>query len=128
MDEIDSNQKRLDVLIIEDDPSTVALLKDFFEMKGYISKGVNTGRKGLKLLPSLLPKLILIDIILPDIEGYDVCENIREMIKFKDVPIIYITAKSEEEISSKVKETNANGFLLKPFELIKVEKLEKYLI
>ncbi len=124
---MDSNQKKCDVLIIEDDPSTIALLKDFFEMKGYKCKGLNSGQKALQVLESVFPKLILIDIILPDIKGYEVCKRIRENSKMKNVKLIYITAKSEEEIIEEVEETGANGFLLKPFELSKVEKLEDLL-
>jgi CheY-like chemotaxis protein len=124
---MESNQKQCDVLIIEDDPSTVELLIDFFKIKGYNCQGVNSGQKGLKKLTNILPKLILIDIILPDIDGYEVCKTIRGNIKYKDVIIIYITAKSKEEIIEKLEETGANGFLLKPFELPKVELLEQYL-
>lgn len=124
---IEVKQKTLDVLIIEDDPPTVELLKDFFKMKGYSSQGVSSGQKVLNELEKFLPKLILMDIILPDIDGYTICSEIRRNNKYRDVKIIYITAKSEVEISQKVEETGANGYLLKPFDLSKVEQLEEFL-
>ena len=96
-------------------------------MKGYICIGVNGGQKGLKKLEKMHPRLILIDIILPDINGYEVCKKIRENLANADIKTIYITAKSEEEVSDKMDETGANGFLLKPFDLPKVEALEEYL-
>ena len=120
---METDQKRYDVLVIEDDPSTISLLKDFFEMKGYTCYGTSSGQKALDQLDQLNPKLILIDIILPDLDGYAICKEVRDNIKFKNVKIMYITAKSEEEIRQKVEETGADGYLLKPFELPKVEHL-----
>lgn len=127
MRNINQQKNKTDVLIIEDDPPTIELLNDFFAMKGYSSRGVKRGQKGLELAEKSGPKLILIDIFLPDIDGYEVCKKIRASPKLKDLKIVYITAKSEEEVSQKIQETGANGYILKPFELSKVEGLEKYL-
>jgi CheY-like chemotaxis protein len=124
---VEHNSKSNDVLIIEDDPPTMSLLADFFKMKGFSCKGVNSAKDGLEELKMNTPKLILLDIILPDIEGYEVCKEIRESYDLKELLIYYITARPEKEVSKKLKETGADGFLLKPFNFEKVENLAEKL-
>jgi len=68
----DDKSAEYDILLIEDDLSTIELVSNFFEAKGYISKGVTTGAKGLEELNFNTPKLILLDIILPDVSGFTI--------------------------------------------------------
>lgn len=123
----ESSQNKYDVLIIEDDAATIDVLTEYFDLRGYKCKGVNSGKKGFQELTSMIPKLILLDILLPDIDGYEVCKKIREQEQLKKVPIYYITAVPEMEVSNKLKETGADGYLLKPFNLEKFEMLFNYL-
>jgi len=113
--EIEPETMSYDVLIIEDDSSTLMVLTDFFDIKGFSSIGVTTGSKGLEELSRSTPKLILLDIILPDISGYEICKTIKSNSKFKNVPVFYITAIPESEVSKRIKETGAKGYLRKPF-------------
>lgn len=112
-----------DVLVVEDDPATIEVLEEFFEMEGFIIKGVNNGKKALKELENKTPRLILLDILLPDMDGYVICEKIKEKKELKDVPVFYITAVPEEIVKNKVKETKATGYFLKPFDLPDLDKL-----
>ncbi|MFX1574954.1 MAG: response regulator [Promethearchaeota archaeon] len=131
IDEILSNSKletsQYDILIIEDDIATITVLTDFFELRGYSCKGIPSGIKGLEELKKSVPKLILLDIILPDINGYEICRKIRSDEKYKDIPVFYITAMPELEVSEKTKETGADGYLLKPFKFPKFSILFNYL-
>lgn len=104
-----------DILIIEDDASTIMVLKEFFEMEGYSCKGVTSGTSGLGELRRSIPKLILLDIILPDISGFDICKQIKSDEKFEDIPIHYITAIPELDARKGLEETKADGLLQKPF-------------
>ena len=59
--------------------------------------------------------------------GYDVCQEIRSELNLKDIPIFYITAVPEGEIREKIKDTKANGYFIKPFDLKNFTKLQTYL-
>jgi len=106
---------KYDILIIEDDRYTLNFLTEFFERKGYKILGVLTGKKGLEELERNNPKIILLDILLPDINGYEVCKKIKSDEKYKNIPLYYITAVPEPVVSQKIEETGANGYFLKPF-------------
>ncbi len=123
----EKSQTSYDILIIEDDSATIDVLEEFFDLRGYKAKGVNSGMKGLDELNIVKPKLILLDILLPDIDGYDVCKKIKSDSKLKDVPVFYTTAVPIVEVNKKVKETGANGVLSKPFNLDDFEILFNYL-
>ncbi len=116
---------RYDILIIEDDTSTIEVLAEYFDLRGHTCKGVNSGKKAFQELAANKPKLILLDVLLPDMDGYEICMKIR--VNMKDVPIFYITAVPEVEVSSKIESTQANGYILKPFNLEKFEPLFDYL-
>ena len=127
INEFKPESQTYDILIVEDDSSTIMVLNDFFDLKGYSTIGVTTGNKGLEELNRITPKIILLDIILPDISGYEVCKKIRSIERFKNVPIFYITAIPESEVNEKLKETGANGFFLKPFNFSDLKILSDYL-
>ena len=116
-----------DILVIEDDAPTIMVLTDFFELKGYTCKGVLSGVKGLEELNRNTPKLIILDVILNDISGYEICNKIKSDENLKEIPVFYITAIPESEIVEKLKETGANGFFLKPFNFSQFEILFDYL-
>jgi len=116
-----------DILVIEDDAPTIMVLTDFFELKGYTCKGVLSGIKGLEELNRNTPKLIILDVILNDISGYEICNKIKSDENLKEIPVFYITAIPESEIVEKLKETGANGFFLKPFNFSQFEILFDYL-
>jgi len=116
-----------DVLLIEDDPSTIELVKNYFKRKGYSVKGVLTGLKGIEELKLSTPKLILLDIILPDISGFEICKNIKSHETLKEIPVFYLTAVPGSKVEKKMEETKADGYILKPFNLIDLEFLFEYL-
>ena len=125
--ETETKNDTYDILIIEDDAPTVMVLMDFFELKGYTCKGVLSGNKGLEELNRSTPKLILLDVILPDISGSEICNKIRSNENLKEIPVFYITAIPESEVVEKLKKTGANGFFLKPFNFSQFEILFDYL-
>jgi len=127
INEFKPESQTYDILIIEDDAPTIMVLTDFFDIKGFSTIGVMTGNKGLEEIKRINPKLILLDIILPDISGYEVCKKIKSLDKFKNTPVFYITAIPESEVSEKLRETGAEGFLLKPFNFSDFKILFDYL-
>lgn len=120
-------EPQYDILLIEDDLATIRLLTSYFESKGYKCKGVVSGTKGIDELRGGIPKLILLDIILPDISGYEICKMIKETPKYKEIPVFLLTAIPGSEVEKRMDETKANGYILKPFDFSDFEILFQYI-
>jgi len=116
-----------DLLIIEDDITTFTILNDFFESKGYSSKGIVTGMQALSELKRNIPKAILLDIVLPDIDGFQICKIIKADERLEHIPVYYITAIQESEVIENLEKTGANGYFLKPFKFSQFTELFKFL-
>ena len=115
LDNIEPESTPYDILLIEDDLATIRLITSYFESKHYICKGVISGTKGLEELRRVVPKVILLDIILPDLSGYDICQTIKTDNTYKKIPVYFLTAISASEIKKRLNETLADGYILKPF-------------
>ena len=100
------------ILIVEDDLDIQELLKNFLQEVGYAVTLASDGIEAISLFASTHFDLILLDIMLPKIDGFTVCELIR---KQSSVPIIMLTAKSEEEDKLKGYELGADDYITKPF-------------
>ncbi|MBY9020919.1 MAG: response regulator [Candidatus Lokiarchaeota archaeon] len=118
-----TERSHYDILLVDDDPYTLRLLMAYFESQGVTCQGVTNGTKALEELSRSAPKLILLDIILPDISGYEICKKIKLDKKLKDVPVFYITAIPESEVSKRFKETGAEGYLRQPFKLSDFDRI-----
>ncbi len=114
-----------DVLLIDDDLATIKLLTSYFNAKSFTCKGVLSGSEGLDELKKSLPKLILLEIILPDLNGYDICKTIKS--DHKNLPVYFFTAISGSEVEKIMDETGADGFILKPLKFSDLEVLIKHL-
>ena len=116
-----------DILLIEDDLETVNLLSSYFESMDISCKGVLNGFKGLKELKRFTPKLILLDIILPDINGYEVIKRIKADLRLKDIPVFFLTAIPSIEVEKKVEDLGVKGTILKPFNLSDFDVIYEYI-
>ena len=123
--DIDSKHTDYDLLIIEDDMTTFTILNDFFESKGYSSKGLVSGMQAMNELKRFTPKVILLDILLPDIDGFQICKIIKEDKRLKNIPVYYITAIHESEVIENMEKTGADGYFLKPFKFSQLSELLK---
>ena len=101
------------ILLVDDEPDIVEFLKYNLEQNGY---DVIVGHDGLQALKKLSenPELIILDIMMPHLDGYEVYNKIRENKNFKDIPIIFLTAKSGETDEIKGLELGASDFIQKP--------------
>lgn len=127
LDNIKIESTQYDILLIEDDLATIRLLTSYFESKGYTCLGVISGTKGLEELRNNFPKLILLDIILPDYSGYEICKMIKSDPKLKNIPVFILTAIPGSEVEKHMKEIKADGIILKPFDFSDFEIIFKYL-
>ena len=127
LDNIKTETTQYDILLIEDDLATIRLLTSYFESKGYTCKGVVSGTKGLEEINNNPPKLVLLDIILPDYSGYDICKQIKANKDFRNIAIYLLTAIPGSEVEKNLEESNADGYILKPFDFSDFEVIFQYL-
>jgi two-component system KDP operon response regulator KdpE len=106
------NQKKNTVLIIEDEPPIRKLLTITLEGKGYKAVDADEGRAGARLVASVKPELVLLDLGLPDIDGKEVIKIIRE---WSQVPIIVCSVRSDDSEVIQALELGANDYVTKPF-------------
>lgn len=123
LDNIKDEGTKCDVFLIDDDTATIRLITNYFGAKGYICRGEGGGAKGIEELKNCHPKIILLDILLPDISGYDICKQIKTDSEYKDTPVYFLTAISGSEVEKYMKETGADGYILKPFDLSDFEEI-----
>jgi DNA-binding response OmpR family regulator len=101
------------ILVVEDEPQLALGLKDALEFEGFRVVTCGSGREGVALAKSERPHAVLLDLMLPDINGYQVCEEIRRSDAF--VPILMLTAKSQEADKIRGLDAGADDYVTKPF-------------
>jgi len=115
------------ILLIEDDSDLFSLLKYNLEKEGFAMTGQQTGKGALDLCRQVRPDLILLDIMLPDSDGLDICKAIRRDPELAAIPVIFLTARASETDRIVGLELGANDYVVKPFfvrELIARIKLQ----
>lgn len=101
------------ILIVEDEPGILVSLKDEFESQGYVVYAAEDGEKGLEIAKEEKPDLIILDIMLPVLDGYEVCKKLR--MEGDTTPIIMLTVKDEEVDKVLGLELGADDYVTKPF-------------
>ena len=104
--------KKTLVLLVDDEPQLLRLVRANLEPAGYMVLTAMNGSSALKLIDSEMPDIIILDIMLPGMDGYELCQRIRE---FSNVPIIMLTAKVEDADKVKGLKLGADDYLTKPF-------------
>jgi DNA-binding response OmpR family regulator len=115
------------IVVIEDDADLFSLLKYNLEKEGFSVAGLQTGKGALELCRQTRPDLVLLDIMLPDSDGLDICKGIRRDPDLAAVPVIFLTARASETDRIVGLELGANDYVVKPFfvrELIARIKLQ----
>jgi DNA-binding response OmpR family regulator len=102
------------VLIIDDEPFIVQLLETFLQLKGYATVGALNGQDGLILADVEAPDAIILDLMLPDIQGYEVCQRIRRDPSTRRVPILILSGRTDNGSKARAKTCGADSYLVKP--------------
>jgi DNA-binding response OmpR family regulator len=102
------------ILIIDDDPDTIEFLRIVFTVRGRELTGAHTGTEGLRLAHERHFDLILVDVMMPDIDGYEVCRRLRAEPDTANIPIVILTARSSLVDQTLGLEAGADRFLIKP--------------
>ena len=104
-----------EILIVDDEPSIVVPIQFLMEQQGYSVIVAENGHDALDIIYKYIPDLILLDIMLPGIDGYEVCEIVRLNPKLRGVKIIFLTAKGREVEIAKGLALGADAYITKPF-------------
>ncbi len=124
-------KKKIDppvILVIEDDETMRMAIKRIFEIDGYIVKMAADGTELSGLLEDTSPDLILMDIGLPWLNGFELGQMLKEHKDLKKIPLIFVSGKTSEEDVKKAFEIGADDFIKKPFEVEKLKKAVRVLL
>lgn len=105
------------ILIVDDEENIIELLRFNMELKGYEVEYAYDGKEALKKAEEIKPSIILLDLMLPVMNGIEVCKKIREDEKLRDIPIIMLTAKNMEKDKIYGLEIGADDYITKPFSI-----------
>ncbi|OBT17266.1 hybrid sensor histidine kinase/response regulator [Vibrio sp. UCD-FRSSP16_10] len=103
------------VMIADDEPVNLNILESFLRVAGYRVISANNGRQVIDLIAQDKPDILLLDIMMPELSGFEVCKHLRELYTHNELPIIMLTALSQSEDKIKGFECGANDYLVKPF-------------
>ena len=104
------------ILIIDDDKTMTELLKTLLKMEGHTPTAVNDSTKAIDVAATVNPDLITLDLMMPGLSGFDLCELLRHDPKFTNVPIIIVSARDDAESKQKALRAGAQAYLTKPFD------------
>ncbi len=114
------------ILTVDDNPSNIRLLTHYMEKEGYKVITAEDGFEGFKAAIQFHPDLILLDVMMPGTDGYEVCELLKTEEETRDIPVVFLTAKAEAEDKIKGFEMGAVDYIVKPFNLIEVSTRVKH--
>lgn len=115
------------ILIIDDEVDLVETIRFSLELEGFQVLAAHNGEEGLNLARKEKPDLILLDLMLPKIDGYKICRLLKFDEKYKHIPILMLTARSQEKDRLLGLETGADEYITKPFDLPDlINKIKKY--
>ena len=116
------------ILIVEDEESLLKLESILLTSKGYDVRGVANGQAALDALAEELADLVLLDIMLPEIDGFEVCRRIKSDAATRHIPVIMLTAKKSRDDMARGEKVGADWYITKPFKsAMVIETIQRFL-
>ena|SRR3989338_2294085 len=116
------------ILLVDDEKDLVSTLRTLLEAKGYEVISATDGLEGLEKAKKEKPNLILLDVMMPNLNGYQVCRALKKDPNFKHIPIVMLTAKAQESDKFWGIESGADDYVTKPFDSLNLlEKIKNNL-
>lgn len=116
------------ILIVEDEESLLKLESILLTSKGYQVRGVTNGQAALDAIEEDPPHLVLLDIMLPEIDGFEICRRIKANPATSDIPVIMLTAKKSREDMARGEEVGADWYVTKPFKsAMVIETIQRFI-
>lgn len=116
MNSYKSQTFKADILVVDDTPDNLKLLSAILAEAGYKVRPVTSGQRALEAVEMSPPDLILLDILMPNMDGYEVCRRLKESPKSRDIPVIFLTALNDPASQVKGFEVGAFDYITKPFD------------
>jgi DNA-binding response OmpR family regulator len=117
------------ILVVDDEEELVSAMKIRLELAGYEVWSASDGQQALDTVRAKKPDLIILDLMLPKIDGFKVCRMLKFDEKYKSIPIMMLTARAQESDEKMGKDVGADAYIMKPFDhkqvLAKIEELLK---
>lgn len=103
------------VLIVDDSPAQVKLMQGFLEHEGYQPVGLNDPRRVEETISSVRPSVILLDVVMPERNGFQVCRELKGSSEFQGIPVILVTSKDSSSDKYWGEQQGADAYVTKPF-------------
>lgn len=104
------------IMVIDDEPDIVKLVKISLEMANFEVIEATSGKQALEKVREVVPDLFLLDIMMPEMNGYEVCEKLKQDPTTKNVPIVMLTAKGQKGDAEQGLRVGADDYIIKPFD------------
>jgi twitching motility two-component system response regulator PilH len=104
------------ILIVDDSPTQVALMQAAVTEAGHTAVVVNDGESALKIAPTEKPALILLDVVMPNVDGFQVCRKLRKLPEIASTPILLVTSKGQDTDKFWGMKQGATDYVVKPFD------------
>jgi DNA-binding response OmpR family regulator len=111
------SKKVRNILVVDDSSTSTFLMESFLEENGYKVMVAEDGEKAINLLNQQIPDVVFLDLMMPKKSGFEVLTEIRSNERVKDIPVIIISAKTEQEDIIKAKEMGATEYIYKPVDI-----------
>jgi DNA-binding NarL/FixJ family response regulator len=111
-----AGKERKRLLLIDDDPNLILLVKDYLEFRGYEVTTADNGREAVDILDAELPDMIICDIMMPEMDGYALIEQVRKDRRTSWIPVLFLSAKGQSQDRIKGLNLGADVYMVKPFE------------
>jgi len=112
--------KKIRILLIDDHQTVFRLLEAIVRIKGYTLLYADSGQQGIVKAREEKPDLILLDVMMPDLDGFKVCQYLKDNAETRDIPVMFLTARGAEDDLDRGRRAGAEGFMTKPFQTIDV--------
>ncbi|HEY7745180.1 MAG TPA: response regulator [Desulfuromonadales bacterium] len=117
------------ILVVEDEESLLKLESILLTSKGYEVRGVPNGQAALDAIAEERPDLVLLDIMLPEIDGFEVCRRIKSDTATRDIPVVMLTAKKTRDDMARGEKVGADWYITKPFKsAMVIETIQRFLV
>jgi DNA-binding response OmpR family regulator len=116
------------VLVVDDDPVIVRLLEVNLSLDGYEVETASRGEQALERATETNPDLLILDVMMPGLDGWDTCRRLREQPRFADTPVVFLSARSQDDDRSKGLDLGPVAYLTKPFDPIRLMELVRRML
>lgn len=108
------------IMLVDDSPANLELILEILENNGYGTLIATSGKQALQQLEKVIPDLILLDLMMPNMDGFEVCQALKHSDRWREIPVIFVTASHEDDHIIKAFEKGAEDYIMKPYKYAEV--------